>query len=111
MKYSCARLAPKHDVADAEAAEQWLRKEADEAGIAGSGIKMSGSNSGAGLRTTLVSRCWRLHVGDWLAIVHTLNRDLHERLQHLVGVQSERGRSQKKHPAIDGIGIIVRVLL
>ena len=79
--------------------------------IAGSGIKMSGSHSGAGLRTTLVSRCWRLHVGDWLAIVHTLNRDLHERLQHLVGVQSERGRSQKKHPAIDGIGIIVCVLL
>ena len=31
MKYSCARLAPKHDVADAEAAEQWPRKEADEA--------------------------------------------------------------------------------
>jgi len=31
MKYSCTRLAPKHDVADAEAAEQWPRKEADEA--------------------------------------------------------------------------------
>ena len=31
MKHSCARLAPKHVVADAEAAEQWPRKEADEA--------------------------------------------------------------------------------
>ena len=42
--------------------------------IAGSGIKMSGSHSGAGLR------------------------DLHERLQHFAGIQSERGRSQIKHP-------------
>ena len=79
--------------------------------IAGSGIKMSGSHSGAGLRTTSVSRCWRLHVADWLAIVHTLNRGLHERLQHFAGIQSERGRSQIKHPAVDDIGIVVRILL
>ena len=55
--------------------------------IAGSGIKMSGSHSGAGLR------------------------DLHERLQHFAGIQSERGRSQIKHPAVDDIGIVVRILL
>ena len=36
--------------------------------IAGSGIKMSGSNSGAGLRTTLVSRCWRRTVWTRAAV-------------------------------------------
>ena len=36
--------------------------------IAGSGIKMSGSHSGAGLRTTLVSRCWRRTVWTRAAV-------------------------------------------
>ena len=36
---------------------------------------------------------------------------LNERLQHFAGIQSERGRSQIKHPAVDDIGIVVRILL
>ena len=98
MKYSCTRLAPKHDVADAEAAEQWPRKEADEAtGSLGRESKFPGRTVG--------------DVGDWLSIVHTLNRGLNERLQHFASIQSERGRSQIKHPAVDDIGIVVRILL
>ena len=64
---SCT-LAPKPILADAEAAEQWPRKEADEATGSLGRIKIPGSHSGAGLRTTLVSRCWRRTVWTRAAV-------------------------------------------
>ena len=60
MKHSCARLAPKHDVADAEAAEQWPRKEADEAtGSLGRESKCPGRTVARGC-----ARRWCLDVGE-----------------------------------------------
>ena len=60
MKYSCARLAPKHDVTVAEAAEQWPRKEADEAtGSLGRESKCPGRTVARGC-----ARRWCLDVGE-----------------------------------------------
>ena len=89
MKHSCARLAPKHVVADAEAAEQSPRKEADEAtGSLGRESKCPGRTVARGC-VICTSDC----------------------RQHFAGIQRQRGRSQIEHPVIDYIGIVVRVLL